>query len=354
MDRTRYEVAPSLLLHTKMVEGSRRLVASADESRPPLVIRDARVAWALGILPGIFDSETAMNEWRRHPRLAPIAGQLWQTLVDEALVVRVAEKSSRAKLWRKYSWAEAFVFQEATRSYPFLQMNEKTAFDRDDQRMEEYLREEPVPPLYLNVQTGHTLSLPKLHVGESASARLDELSAEQRRGVEGVGLLLDICFGERRRVRFKVQGEFLGKAVPSGGARHPTEAFFVALPGGPFEPGVYHYNVARHELAAVRVGDYRTQIERATFDLFRRYTETPVGVLVIASLWERAMWRYRDARSARAPFMDAGHALMAYRTVAKLLGFGYYASQKMQDDAVCELLKCDPLRLTPLYAGTLV
>ncbi len=66
------------------------------------------------------------------------------------------------------------------------------------------------------------------------------------------------------------------------------------------------------------------------------------------------MWRYRDARSARAPFIDIGHALMAYRTVIQRLGVGGYTYQKFHDRQIAALLGINVERLAPLFLGTLV
>jgi hypothetical protein len=66
------------------------------------------------------------------------------------------------------------------------------------------------------------------------------------------------------------------------------------------------------------------------------------------------MWRYRDARSWRAPLVDAGHAIMAFRTVSAALGYSSYTYQKMRDEAVCMLLGISRFRQTPLFVGTII
>ena len=95
-------------------------------------------------------------------------------------------------------------------------------------------------------------------------------------------------------------------------------------------------------------------LERATLDLFSKYDTAPAAALVFTSLVERAMWRYRDPRSFRAILVDVGHAVMAYRRVARMLGFRTYAYQKMRDSEVASILGIDRVTQPPLYVGTLV
>jgi SagB-type dehydrogenase family enzyme len=170
----------------------------------------------------------------------------------------------------------------------------------------------------------------------------------------GLSLLFDVCFGERGRMRFGKQGEFLHKSIPSGGARHPTEVFLVAFDGGPVLAGVHHYNVEHHRLDLIRAGDYFEVCARTTFDLFKKFDSPPIALVVFTALYERAMWRYRDPRSWRAVMVDIGHGLMAMRRVAAALGFAQYTYQKFDDDALCDLLGLNPVRQTPLFVGTLV
>lgn len=364
-----YAPHPQLLVYpmAPTEDAARVLVAETDAARPPLILRDPRVPQAISLLPDSGTRAEITARWGAEPALLPIADELWHILTTEGLLVPAAETSDRAAAWRGYDWDEAYRFHAATRDYPFLQMDEEGAFDADDARMEEYIAQSLPPALTLELTGGQgSVPLRKILPGESADARLAALDAGQRRGVEGLSLLLDVCFGERTRRPFAVQGEFLRKAVPSGGARHPTEAFVVlfpptggeddgegdSTPGAP--PGVYHYNVARHRLDLLRPGDHAAAFRAASFDLFDKYHQPPFGLIVFCSLVERAMWRYRDARSARAPFIDVGHTLMAYRTVIKRLGVGGYTYQKFHDRQVADLLGIDVERLVPLFLGTLV
>lgn len=104
----------------------------------------------------------------------------------------------------------------------------------------------------------------------------------------------------------------------------------------------------------IRSGDHYSVLRRATFDLFQKFDARPFGLIAFTSLVERAMWRYRDDRSARAVLIDIGHALMIYRTVAHVIGFETYTYQKFRDTELCSAMGIDRLRQPPLFVGTLV
>jgi len=366
-----YAPHPELLVYPLApTEGAARaMVAETESARPPLVLRDPRVSLAITMLPDQGTRAEITARWAAEESLRPITDTLWSALSTEGVLVPVGEVPAQAAAWRSFDWDEAYRYHSSTRDYPFLQMDQEGAFAADDARMEEYIGRSLPPALTLDLsptnapvagsadpQTvpSHAIPLRKIAEGESADALLAALTPEQRRGTEGLALLLDVCFGERTRRPFAVQGDFLRKAVPSGGARHPTEAFVALFPGGPLEPGTYHYNVEHHQLDLLRSGDHSVAFRAASFDLFDKYQEAPFGLIVFCSLVERAMWRYRDARSARAPFIDIGHALMAYRTVIQRLGVGGYTYQKFHDRQIAALLGINVERLTPLFLGTLV
>lgn len=354
----RYRLHPGLLIYPAPIAGERVLIAELSSSLPPLILRHPRIPWAITVLPERFTAAEALARWTDDPVFAEHAEAFWEVLVNEGLAIPAADDSPavrRFDTWSAFGWAEASVYHEATRDYPFLKMDEPDAFPVEEARMEDYVKVQKPPSIYQSRPSAFTVSLPERLPRDAAVAtHLASLSAAQRRGIEGLGFLFDYCYGERGTEPFSVQGSFLRKTIPSGGARHPTEVFFAAFSGAPVEPGVYHYNVEHHRLDCVRPGDHRDAFEHATFDLFQKFDSPPFGLLVFTSLVERAMWRYREARSARAVLVDVGHALMVYRGIAQALGIDVYTYQKVRDAELSELLGIDPLTQPPLFVGTLV
>jgi SagB-type dehydrogenase family enzyme len=339
-------------VHTTWLAGRRRLVAQASAARPPLVLNHPLALSALNALPEEFDRDSAAAAWAAAGVPQDAGDELWTGFLAAGLLADASPNG--ASWWDELGWREARTYHEATRDYPFIQMNEPGAFKRDAERMDGYGDEAPAPPVYQRAGNGEAVELPRLGSGESPDEWLGRLTADDRLGREGLGLLLDVCFGERGRITIAGGSTCLLKSVPSGGARHPTEVFLALfdLPG--IAAGVYHYDVEHHRLELVRDGQHRDSFARATLDLFAKSQTPPAAALVFTSRVERSMWRYRDPRSFRAILVDVGHCVMAYRQVARMLGFRTYALQKMRDREVAELLRIDRLNQPPLYAGTLV
>ena len=346
------QLHPELLVHTSWSRGLRRLVAQASAAHPPLALNHPLALSALSALPARFDRRAAGEAWAHAGVPDDAHDQLW-TAFDAAGLFAEASASSDS-WWNELGWTEAQTYHAATRDYPFLQMDERDAFARDGARMEGYRSEDPQPTPYQQRGGGVVVELPRLAEGESPDERLAGMSADDRRGLPGVGLLLDVCFGERGLLTVAGGGTCLLKSIPSGGARHPTEIFLAAFELEGVPAGVYHYDVEHHRLALVRAGWQREAFAHATLDLFAKYDAPPAAALVFTSLVERAMWRYRDPRSFRAILVDVGHAVMAFRHVSRMLGFRAYALQKMRDSEVAELVGVDRVAQPPLYVGTLV
>ena len=343
---------PALLLHTTWLAGRRRLVAQASAGRPPLVLNNPLALAALGALPPEFDREAAEEAWSAAGVPEDAHAELWKGFDCAGLFADVA--SDGGSWWDELGWREARTYHEATRDYPFLQMDQPGALATDTERMLEYRDQAPAPSLYQRVGYDGVVELPRLGRDESPDERLRRMPAEERRGREGLGLLLDICFGERGQVVTADGGRCLLKSIPSGGARHPTEVFLAAFDMPGVAAGVYHYGVESHRLERISPGQQRDAFAHATFDLFTRHDAPPAAALVFTSRVERAMWRYRDPRSFRAILVDVGHAVMAFRHVARMLGFRTHALQEMRDSEVAALLRLDRTVQPPLYVGTLV
>jgi SagB-type dehydrogenase family enzyme len=344
------QLHPTLLVHTTWLAGRRRLVAQASVSRPPLVLNSPLALTALGALPSEFDHESAYAAWRDSDIPEEAHPELWAAFEAAGLFTENANNGN--SWWDDFHWREARAYHESTRDYPFLQMNEPGAFAQDAERMHEYRDEETSPPVYSRLASEHVVELRR--TDGDHDAWLERMTADERLGLEGVALLLDVCFGERGRISVADGGTCLLKSIPSGGARHPTEIFLAAFEVQGISAGIYHYDVEHHRLERVCEGQHRGAFAHATLDLFAKYETAPAAAFAFTSRVERAMWRYRDPRSFRAVLVDVGHAVTAYRHVARLLGYRTYAYGKMRDGEVADLLEIDRLVQPPLYVGTLV
>ncbi len=343
---------PSLLVHAAQLGGRRRLVAQVCSSSPPLILNAPAALLALTVLPSRFEREDAARAWAAADIEERHHEQLWSAFVDAGVLVDEGEDAD--SWWSELGWHEAGAYHLATRDYPFLQMDGADAFAVDVSRMDSYRADTPPPPAYLRRAATASIELEALGAHECPDELAAQMSAEDRLGRPGLGLLLDVCFGERGRVRTAGDVTCLLKSIPSGGARHPTEVYLASLDLRGVPSGLYHYNVEHHRLDRLGDSDPRDALMHATYDLFAKQPRAPSALLIFTSVVERAMWRYRDPRSFRAILLDVGHAVAAYRHAARVLGWRTYACQKMRDGEIAQLLDIDPVCQPPLYAASLV
>lgn len=351
-----YRLAPSLIVYPTRLAGERVFVAEVSAATEPIIVRDDLLLWALAELPAVFSQATAFAAWSADPEAASRADEIWSCLLAAGLIDEETSPALESSgEWHRYGWHEAFAFHDGTRAFPFVQMNSTAGAIEDVERMARYASVDPPPSRFL-----HRPSLarqPLRHFGDCAdiASEIASLSAEQRSGAAGLAFILDYCGGMRGEIDFGTQGRFLLKAVPSGGARHPTEIYVACSPRvAGVASGLHHYNVERHALDLLRDDDVMPALHKATFDLFDKFTEPPLAIFLFSTRPERPMWRYRDSRSARAPLVDLGHVLMAWRMAANEMGHTFYTYQKFCDRQIADLLQVDPLEEQVLFVGSLV
>jgi len=152
-----------------------------------------------------------------------------------------------------------------------------------------------------------------------------------------ISTLLYASFGETGWVEFPHQGRFLLKTSPSGGARHPTEAYVYSI-DTELPQGLYHYSVAENALVRLPQKVEPDLLLDAAYEL-RTGPHFPVRlVVVLTSVVARSMWRYREPRSYRVLLNDVGHVLETLKIVAKAVGLETYFGHGFHDDQLEQLL----------------
>lgn len=354
-EETPYRVHPALICCTMVLDGARIVAAIETCRQPPSILTAPASLAALLALPPNFTKTDAVAIWERLGIASSSIEVFWNFLVSEHMIIAYEDACFNAELverWANYGWVEAGIYHSATRDYGFVQMNSLVGFAEDRLRMKAYMSEVPPPSIYQTFDSSINISLPKLP--DNLDSYVDSLSPVDRRELPGLSVLFHLACGEQGRLDFGVQGQFLHKAVPSGGARHPTEAFYLAFHHETLSSGVYHYNVQKHALTCLGNSDPLEEARRATYDLFDKFTTPPFGMFVLTSLVHRAMWRYRDPRSFRAILIDVGHVMMAFRVGMTRLGLSTYTYQKFDDTGICSMLGLHLEEQVPLYVATLV
>ncbi|MFF7898252.1 SagB/ThcOx family dehydrogenase [Streptomyces sp. NPDC007920] len=260
--------------------------------------------------------------------------------------------------WSAYGWRDAYLYHRHIRSLPVPEYATKAGFEQDVEEMRAIAAEEPQPSAYLDRSA---LRRVQLRRPEPDTARAGVLSdtltteAHQEGPPEPADLewLIRLSFGQTGTRRLPVTGDHIVKTSPSGGSRHPTEVYPVVLPGTHLEPGVYHYNVRDHRLDLLRRGDLTEFVRRNVIILRNRPNFQPRIAFILTSVVERSMYRYRESRSYRVLYQDAGHLLQTFAYAGSALGRSTYRGYTMRTAEVADLLGVDELEQMPLAYGVL-
>ena len=148
-------------------------------------------------------------------------------------------------------------------------------------------------------------------------------------------------------------GPLVLKTSPSGGARHPTEVYCVALNVRDLRAGVYHYCAGRHALtptgAAVdSVGLTRTVVDVVTQQPWAGHA---AAVFLMVSVTRRSAWKYPQAHAYRVLLLDAGHLGQTFHLVCTALGLAPWTTAALDEAAAEELLGLDDPSELVLYAA---
>lgn len=128
--------------------------------------------------------------------------------------------------------------------------------------------------------------------------------------------------------------------APSGGGLGSVEIHCVALDVAGVDPGIYHFDSVRHDLALVRAGQFRGWLRECV--LFQREVSDASVALVLTCAMGRLSTKY-GLRGYRLGLLDAGHVSQNLYLVATALGLEVCALSGFVDDELNRALGLDGL-----------
>ena len=143
------------------------------------------------------------------------------------------------------------------------------------------------------------------------------------------------------------------KTSPSGGARHPIEAYVSVRRVRGLAAGLYHYASDVHRLERLRRGDMTARLREWMPQ--SGYFAQAAFVVVLTAVLERQLWRYSYARAYRAALAEAGHVCQTFCLAATWRGLAPFCLMGLADSLIEQDLGIDGVRETVLYvagAGT--
>jgi len=248
-----------------------------------------------------------------------------------------------AQRWAEHGWREPFTYHVLSDAMERVDYSSPEGQRLDIETMRRYVAEDVQPAMYMAPVSTTTVRLPgapkklPMTVGEamgptSATGPSRPLSAAE------LSTILWFGFGQVGVKRQPVSGDRVRKASPSGGSRHPTEAYVLILRPGEIPLGVFHYSVRNHVLEQVTPEVDREWLARHVVGKREWMDVEPTVALILTSRVELSMFRYRENYSYRPIHHDVGHVLETTALVAKAMGCTTFRGYSADEAAVAAKL----------------
>lgn len=164
-----------------------------------------------------------------------------------------------------------------------------------------------------------------------------------------LGSLLQLTFGVQMHGRTAAGAHVVFKTSPSGGARHPIEAYVLALNVNGLPRGLYHFAPDTERLHRVRRGASRAQLVKYLSGQW--WFGGAAAVVLMTAVLPRVRWRYPNPRAYRSVLLGAGHLCQTFCLVATWLKLAPFCTQALADSTVENALGVDGMDEVLLYAA---
>jgi len=304
---------------------------------------------ALGVLHHLTDWTSAAE---LRDRIAPGGDLAIVTeTIDLLLTLGLVERENepiRHPEWREWSPAAAF-FHFSTKNGRFPEdLNQR------DRELVEKAKHHPQPPPTKHMD-GPRLRLPEMGLSSSdlqsalTKRRTWRRFSDRPVPAAALGTLLTLTFGVQRRASVLNQGPVILRTSPSGGSRHPIEAYVLAWNVDGLPPGAYHYDSDTMELVDLQRPISSSEIPGLL--AHQTYFGGAGAAIVMCPVFARTMWRYGHSRAYRTVLIDAGHLGQTFCLVATALGLAPFTTMAFSESQLEAILALDGVNECPIYVA---
>ena len=221
--------------------------------------------------------------------------------------------------WRKSGWGAAADYHFFTWDAPFLDYSKNGAgYDIDRKNMLRYHQEQEDRERCKS----YSVFFNKLSLSEPISVSLPE-NIKKLLAIDRIKLLLSLAFGKSGEKPCHWSSvPLMRRTSPSGGCRHPTEGYFLSI-SNEIPKGIYH--IQADPTTLVHISHFSEDDH-----IFVNESPTCLGAIILTSIFERNMYRYREPRTFRTIHMDTGHLIETINMLA--IEFGFEAIVQMNFD----------------------
>jgi len=293
----------------------------------------------------LMDGATSVRQFaRRYPDFGSTSevARLFTALVKANLL----QEDGAPDNWLWSPWMpEAAFFHFGTRGGRYPALGEHDASLR-----QKAITDPPPPPT--KVVAGPAVDLPAPHKIGTLSATLRERRtwrnfSRQPITLSALANLLHLTWGVQKWGDVEGQGKVALKTSPSGGARHPVEAYVLALNVVGLPAHVFHYDAARHRLI-----DLEREISPSLVVKLlagQTYFADAGALVVMSAMFKRSMWRYSSSRAYRVVLADTGHLAQTFCLLATAMKLAPFCTMAFDDRALDDTLGIDGVTESSLY-----
>ncbi|HLA79543.1 MAG TPA: SagB family peptide dehydrogenase [Vicinamibacteria bacterium] len=312
---------------------------------------------AVEILDFFDDWRSVDDLYRRLGRFdRPLLARVVEALEKRSLLERSDRPRSIEKAmesWASWNPAGGF-FHFTTKDVPYAEPEEA------EDHLLEKAQGVPMPPAVKRYPRATRRPLPEPRVdGEFPQVLLARRSwrrfAEQPLDISALATLLGLTFRIQRWTPLpglwpgkKKAGKVILKTSPSGGARHPLEAYVLAARVKGLPSGLYHYAPDSHSLETLKATATPRQI--ADYVPAQWWYSRASALIVLTAVFARSEWRYEFPRAYRAVLLEAGHFSQTFLLVATWLGLAPFCSMALADTKIEQDLGLDGVSESVLHA----
>lgn len=264
-------------------------------------------------------------------------------LLDKNVMLQETDESdykllNKFRTYQKYGWKSSAEYHFSSIDYPFIDYHTLSGFQKDSDMMQSFFSREEEIPRYKSYLSHSFIPCP----------RPSEISFDRKHhNTIHLHDIQDIVCFSLGRVRdgksVKKNGEpLIHKVVPSGGGRHPTEAYLIAIDIDDLNNGVYHFDWGLNRLDKLEAEVSPEQITEIFYPPESYLGFSPRAIVVLTSVFERNMFRYREPRTFRAVHMDVGHILKVMETISNIKDLNSQIQYHTCESLLEELLKLEP------------
>jgi SagB-type dehydrogenase family enzyme len=309
-----------------------------------LACYDCRTGRRLNVTPDVIQLLSSTDDWTTAASLAdefdvPGGVRKIERHLRQYEKLGLVERGPVGSEWPWTEWMpEAPFFHFGTRA---------RLFPSDPREQDVRLRAkalETPPPEPTKRSAGRRVSLPAPRALGAVSDCLLGRRTWRNFSMEPVPLsdiatLLQLTWGVQKRGIVDGQGKVVLKTSPSGGARHPIEAYLLAVRVDGLKSGVYHYDADQHELVDLKRPMSASVAERLLGN--QDYYHDAAAVVVMTAVVERCFWKYPQGRGYRSILLDAGHLSQTFCLTATALQLAPFCTMAFVEQDLEKVLRID-------------